>query len=59
MIYDFADAEALRLMRAFCKIDDPQTRRIVLAIVEAAARGATVKLNPAEDDAPRRVDWIG
>ena len=32
MIYDFGDAEALRLMRAFYKIRDPEARRIILAV---------------------------
>lgn len=43
------DQEALRLMRAFYKVRDREARRIIVAIVEAAARGAAVKLEePAE-----------
>ena len=43
------DQEALRLMRAFYTIRDREARRIIVAIVEAAARGASVKLEePAE-----------
>jgi hypothetical protein len=43
------DEEALRLLKAFCKIRDPEARRIIVAIVEAAARGASVKIEePAE-----------
>ena len=43
------DQEALRLMKAFYTIKDREARRIIVAIVEAAARGASVKLEePAE-----------
>jgi hypothetical protein len=43
------DTEALRLVRAFYNVRDPQARRIIVAIVEAAARGAAVKIEePAE-----------
>lgn len=43
------DQEALRLVRAFYKIRDREARRIIVAIVEAAARGASVKIEePAE-----------
>ena len=43
------DREALRLMRAFYNIRDREARRIIVAIVEAAARGASVKIEePAE-----------
>ena len=38
------DREALRLMRAFYTIRDREARRIIVAIVEAAARGAAVKI---------------
>jgi hypothetical protein len=43
------EREAVRLVRAFHKIRDDQARRIILAIVDAAARGASVKIEqPAE-----------
>jgi hypothetical protein len=43
------DGEAVRLMRAFYEIRDDQARRIILAIVDAAARSASVKIEqPAE-----------
>ena len=43
------DQEALRLMKAFYAIRDREARRIIVAIVEAAARGASVKIEePAE-----------
>lgn len=43
------DHEALRLMRAFYNVRDREARRIIVAIVEAAARGASVKIEePAE-----------
>ena len=48
MIYDSGDAEALRLMRAFHKISDPQIRRIIIEIVEAAAQGAALKVKEPE-----------
>ena len=41
MIYDFGDAEALRLVRAFYMIEDPEIRRIIVAIAEAVTRGAS------------------
>lgn len=43
------DHEALRLMRAFYNVRDREARRIIVAIVEAASRGASVKIEePAE-----------
>jgi len=38
MIYDSGDAEALRLIRAFHKISDPEARRIIIGIVENGSR---------------------
>jgi hypothetical protein len=35
-------------MRAFYKIIDPEARRIILAVTEAAARGASVAVKEAE-----------
>jgi hypothetical protein len=50
MIYDFGDAEALRLVRAFYTIEDPELRHIIVAIAEAAARGAVIDVrNPDEE----------
>ena len=43
------DHEALRLMRAFYNVGDPEARRIIVAIVEAAARGAAVKIEGPAD----------
>jgi hypothetical protein len=48
MIYDSGDAEALRLLRAFHKISDPEARRIIVKIVQAAAQGATLKVKAPE-----------
>ena len=43
------EEEARRLITAFYKIEDRQARRIILAIVEAAARGAAIKIEePSE-----------
>ena len=50
MIYDFGEAEAFRLMRAFYQIDDPDTRRIILAIAEAAAKGAKLNVEKRETE---------
>ena len=36
--------EALKLIRAFYRIRDLDTRRIIVSIVTAAARGATIKI---------------
>jgi hypothetical protein len=48
MIYDSGDAEALRLIRAFHKISDPEARRIIIQIVEATAQGAAPKVKEQE-----------
>jgi len=48
MIYDSGDAEALRLLRAFHKISDPEARRIIIQIVEATAQGAAPKVKEQE-----------
>jgi len=48
MIYDSGDAEALRLIRAFHKISDPEARRIIIKIVQAAAQGAALKVKEPE-----------
>ena len=53
MIYDSGDAEALRLIRAFHKISDPEARRIIIKIVEAAAQGAALEVEDSETK-PRR-----
>jgi hypothetical protein len=56
MSADFADAEAteaLRLIKAFYKIKDLNTRRMIVSIVKAAAGSATVKIEePAELSSP-------
>jgi hypothetical protein len=44
MAPDFVEAEALKLLKAFLRIEDPQARRIIIAIVEAAARGTMVRI---------------
>jgi hypothetical protein len=49
MIYDFDDAQALRLMRAFHQIKDAKTRRLIVVMVEATARDdATAKVSDPE-----------
>jgi hypothetical protein len=55
MIFDFGDAEALRLMKAFYQIDDAVTRRIVLAVAEAAAKGADLNVIKK----PEKPSWSG
>ncbi len=50
MISDFGAVEALRLMRAFNQIHDPKTRCIILVMVEAMARGATVEVIKPEPE---------
>jgi hypothetical protein len=43
------DHEALRLIRAFYAVRDSEARRTIVAIVEAAARGTSLKIeDPAE-----------
>jgi hypothetical protein len=47
MSEDFSETEtteALKLMRAFYRIKDLDTRRIIVSIASAAARGATIKI---------------
>jgi hypothetical protein len=46
--------EGLRLLRAFLEIEDTEARRVILSIVEAAARGAAVKFEHAELALPSR-----
>jgi hypothetical protein len=54
MIYDLGDAEALRLMRAFQKIRDPEARRIIIGIVEAAAQVAAAIKDKEPETRPCR-----
>jgi hypothetical protein len=49
MIHLSVDTEAVRPMRAFNKIDDLDTRRLILELVEAAAMGSAVKVEETED----------
>ena len=51
------DAEALRLIRAFCKVRDRRARRIILAVVEAAAGGALVKIEEPTELGGAIADW--
>ncbi len=44
---DVGAVEALRLMRAFNQIHDPETRRTVLGMVEVMARYARVEVEKA------------
>ncbi len=49
--------ETLRLVTAFFNIADPEARRIILAIAEAKAGGATLTaeaLHPLTDEAKQR-----
>jgi hypothetical protein len=43
MDQDLLDIQIIRLLKAFFRIEDAETRKILLAITEAAARGASVK----------------
>lgn len=43
MTDDARDAQALRLVKAFMKIQDFDARSIIVRLTEAAARGASVK----------------
>ncbi|MBR1167522.1 hypothetical protein [Bradyrhizobium liaoningense] len=38
------EAQALRLVTAYLKIDDPNTRETIVALAEAAADGATFEV---------------
>jgi hypothetical protein len=54
---DVRDAEALRLVQAFYQIADPEDRKLVIAIAEAAAREGraglmTVVADLDDPDAP-------
>lgn len=42
------DRELLRVVRAFCAITDPDARRIIIEIAEAAARGAPVLIDDTD-----------
>ena len=39
----FFDDDSLRLLKAFIQVKDPETRKLILALVEAAARGGKIK----------------
>jgi hypothetical protein len=43
------DQQALRLMRAFYNVRDGEARRIIVALVEAAAQGASVKIEEPDE----------
>jgi hypothetical protein len=51
------DAETLRLIRAFYKVRDRNARRIILAVVEAAAKGALVKIEEPTKLGRAIADW--
>lgn len=51
------DAETLRLIRAFYRVRDQRARRIILAVVEAAAGGALVKIEEPSELGRAIVDW--
>jgi hypothetical protein len=48
------DFETLRLMKAFEKIRDPHARRVIIKVVEAAAKGAVLRV-----EEPRELDAAG
>jgi hypothetical protein len=51
MINDLDDnGEVLRLIRACCKIRDPEMRLTIIAITDAAALGVTVRVNEYETE---------
>jgi hypothetical protein len=45
MADDASNEECLRLLKAFATITDVQTRTVILALVDAAARGVPVEGN--------------
>jgi len=53
---DTANLETLRLINAFRRIHDPKARRLIIKVVEAAAEGATLKVDegPKQDEAGHR-----
>ena len=51
------DAETLRLIRAFYKVKDRKARRIILAVVEAAAGGALLKIEEPAELGRAIADW--
>lgn len=42
MNVDAADAQALRLLKAFYNVDDEETREIIITLAESAERGASI-----------------
>ena len=50
MMCEFEDTEALRLLRSFYKIRDPDIRHAILAITEASARGNGVGREQSRDE---------
>jgi hypothetical protein len=45
----FFDEESLRLLKAFIQVKDPEARKLIIALVEAAARGGTIKAYSVEN----------
>ena len=46
MTQDARDIQLLRLLKAFARIEDSESRALILKITEAAARGASLKSTP-------------
>jgi hypothetical protein len=51
------DAETLRLIKAFSQVKDRKARQIILAVVEAAARGALVNIEEPAELGLAVTDW--
>ena len=51
------DAETLRLIRAFYRVKDRTAREIILAVVEAAAGGALIKIDGPAALGRAIADW--
>lgn len=47
----FFDDDSLRLLKAFIQVKDPEARRLIIALVEAAARGGKIRAVSVEDAA--------
>lgn len=49
MSQSLIDDEAVRLLAAFVQVKDPEARRLIIALVEAASRGGKIKTYRVDD----------
>lgn len=48
------DEQSLRLLRAYFTIEDGEARELIVALAEAAAKGAKIEAHPVGDIAEKK-----